>query len=538
MRFWLDEDCRNAFLGQVDRKDLPNVRLTCLDFGAKAAPFLFDEVEVTFKPSSFTRPARMAALERIGDHVKTLSFNLPHGPSTFLPPLIDPWTGEERNFDYSPQVSKPPTLIGKVKQPKYGSWEVTELLVKQYPPLFHAATDVPSFVRTLSAMPNLSHLKISCPGQEPALRYRRSTVDYALISLRIAVERAPLHSLETLSLLSVHPSSVFYLMPSQDFGASHRSPRRWAQIKKLAVEMDGHAPCPKTLGPRNEHLRLLHGYLRMFSHSLTRLSFRWVGDKGPSPLSLHSEPCLQPQPPPVPPKTANLPLTPLPSPPKTSSSFPPPGRQCHHRPSPLPPHPYLHNAAANLPRPPPTPLTMPRLTSLMVENCTIDARQISALITRHRRSLTDFEFEDITLRSGDWDEALAPLTRMTGGDGWKGKAVEVMDVPIVMMGAQPEPQLAFSPPPRPSAPTPGAQRAALLGGGTRKAVVVVDEPVMGKLGGGGGTVVRKSCAVHTRADGQVKSAWLTKRAARAKEQLWGCEGGMKRFWGASVFSKW
>lgn len=225
LRFWHSEDCRDTFLAHVEREDLPNLRLACHDFSSRAAPFLFEEIAVTFKTTTFTRPARMAALERIGHHVRTFSFTMPHTADTFLPPLIDPITGEERSFVYTPLVYKSSTPAGKVRQPKYGSWEVTDLLVQQYPPLFHAATNISAFVRLISALPYLSHLKVSCPDQEFAQKYRRSVVDYALISLRVAIERTSPELLDTLSFLPIHPAGLFYLQPLHGFGATPGSPR-------------------------------------------------------------------------------------------------------------------------------------------------------------------------------------------------------------------------------------------------------------------------------------------------------------------------
>ncbi|MCJ1413056.1 hypothetical protein MMC19_007158 [Ptychographa xylographoides] len=327
----------------------------------------------------------MAALARIGSHVRTLKFNLPHGPETFLPPLLDCITGEEVTFIYEPSCLPTRNSAVRLSVPTYGSWEMTDLLVKQYPPLFHAAANVSAFIRAFSFLINLKHLKISCPGQESAHRYRRSTVDYALISLRIAVERSPLRDLDTLSLLSVHPGAVLYLNPTMGFGALPNSTRRWRQIRKLAIHMD---TIPYSTSDPADHLKLLHAYLQTFSSSVRRLVFRWNGPKGPFPLSLNAEPCLR-----------------TPSPPTACP------RRCH--------------LALR-------PLKFPKLRFMEVENATLDASQVSGFIIAHRRSITEFNFEDSNLRTGTWDEALAPLTRISGNEKWKERSEEVMDVPLVL----------------------------------------------------------------------------------------------------------
>ena len=54
----------------------------------------------------------------------------------------------------------------------------------------------------------------------------------------------------------------------------------------------------------------------------------------------------------------------------------------------------------------------------------------------HRKVLQEFDFDHCTLRTGTWDEALAPLSRITGNDEWKKDQStppeEYMDVPLVL----------------------------------------------------------------------------------------------------------
>lgn len=137
-------------------------------------------------------------------------------------------------------------------------------------------------------MSGLQHLRISCEGQVPSHRYRRSVVDYALISLRMTIEQAPLEDVHTLSLLSVHLGAVLYLCPAPGFGASPASCKRWSQIRKLTVHMMsfGHET-----GQPTDHVKLLLAYLGTFP-SLQRLVFPWEGERGLSPLSLATEPSL------------------------------------------------------------------------------------------------------------------------------------------------------------------------------------------------------------------------------------------------------
>ncbi|KAL8675174.1 MAG: hypothetical protein Q9168_000427 [Polycauliona sp. 1 TL-2023] len=385
LRFWLTERPRDTFLSYIPKEELPAFRLACHDFGVRAAPLLFDDTTITFRPSTFTKPARMAALDRIGHHIQTLTFAMPHTPETFLPPLLDPVTGEEVTFIYEPYVQSTRNSATRLSNPIYGSWELTDLLVKQYSPLFHAAANVPTFIRAFHALPTLKHLKISCPNQEAGQRYRRSIVDYALISLRIAIERCKLPALSSLSLISIHPGAALYLNPTMGFGARPNSVKKWKQIKNLAICMDS---IPFSPYPPSDHLKLLHAYLHVFASSLRNFVFRWQGSNGLSPLSLDKELGLQDR---------------------------SPGMACPRR---------CHLALR--------PLKFDKLRNMEVENIVVDASQVSSFITAHRHTIREFNFEDTHLRSGTWDQALAPLTRISGSEKWKDKAEEVMDVPLLL----------------------------------------------------------------------------------------------------------
>lgn len=335
---------------------------------------------------------------------------MPHSSETLLPPLIDPVTGEQNDFVYTPQVHKPNSLLEKVKEPKYGTWEMTDLLIKQYPPLFHAATNVPAFIRVFESIPNLEHLKISCPDADLSHRYRRDIVDFALISLRIAVERAPLPYLDAMSLVNIHPSGLLYLQPLHGLGSTPGSSKRWTQLRKLNVRMDSFPNDNSKI--HTEHLKLLHVYLRAFARNLTHLSFHWNGDKGPNPLSLESEPCFS-QHPASSPKFDRAAGRPPPA--KIQKRAPPTSPNMFSAitftpPPPAPPKPRLTSQKSS-----PAflqPLDFPQLTHLTLENSLTSAEQISTFLSRHRRTLADLSLDDITLRTGTWDDALEPLTRM------------------------------------------------------------------------------------------------------------------------------
>ena len=401
LKFWLNDKIREVFLSCLDQEELPKLRFVCHDWSHRIAARLFRELHIRYKSSTFIRPSRVAALERIGYNVQQLTFSAPHTPETNLAPLVNPETGEEADFVYTPQVQSPQSLTEKFKHPKYGSWELADLLVKQYPPLFHASTNVPSFVRALSALFNLSHLKISCPNETNGSLGRRSTVDFALISLRIAIERAPLDRLDSISFLPIHPNGLFYMQPVLGFGVSPKSLRRWARIKKMKIVMQSFDTDRTT---RSGQLKTLHSYLRGFATTLTQFYFKWQGAKGPSPISLDSEPDIT------------------------------------YSPNPAEDGIQDDKQGQSKPKKGLTALNFTALHQMELENAVMDATQISAFICQHRKTLEEFKFEHIKLRSGDWDEALSPLARM-GRRAEKLKRQEKreeqmsMDVPLMLSTA-------------------------------------------------------------------------------------------------------
>ncbi|TVY49763.1 hypothetical protein LOCC1_G000631 [Lachnellula occidentalis] len=378
LHLWRDDGVRSALLSHMDTASICTLRLTQFEFCELTTPALFTRTRLTFTPSALIRPSRLEALSRIGPHIEHLTFSMPHSEATFLPPLLNPINGHEVNFLYTPHT----TVTSVTSRPKYGSPELGDLLTQQYPPLFHAATNVPAFINALTQMPNLRHLTISCPGQDPAQRYRRDCVDYALISLRIAIERAPMLRLEKLSLRQIHPAGLQYLRHHPGYGCTPSAGRRWKQIRKLAITMDSWDFLG--LRPGLDHLKILDDYIRNFSANLEKVSFGWNGRKGPCPLTLFSDPLFAP-----PRKAAKLfaevtsPMSPLPA---------------------APPRPSM---------------TFPKLRYMQVRNATMSVEQVSDFVYEHRHTVKEFDFQNVFLiNGGSWEDALAPLTRISGSDEW------------------------------------------------------------------------------------------------------------------------
>lgn len=361
---------RERLLARLSAADACAVRAASSACRALVTKPLFTRIRVTFGAATFIKPGRVAALGRIGHHVEHLSFHLAHSDATFLPPLVHPATGEDVCFLYSPHTS----MGSAMTRPRYATTELGEVLTQQYPPLFHAATNVPSFIHALTLLPNMRHLTIHCPGQPPAERYRRS-VDYALISLRITVERAPLPALTKLSLSSLHPAAFTYLRHAPGFGCVPSAARRWRQITKLHLSVEAwnfYGPSPGL-----DLLKTLDDYIRSFAPTLQKFTFAWVGAKGPCPVALSPDHLFAP-------------------PPSSRKLF-------HEVTSPMSPL---------LTLPSRSPIHFPVLCHLEIRRATMNAPQLSALIKAHRGTVKEFDFKSVVLvNRGSWDEALAPLSR-------------------------------------------------------------------------------------------------------------------------------
>ncbi|KAK0745402.1 hypothetical protein B0T21DRAFT_359641 [Apiosordaria backusii] len=383
-RLWQEETVRERFFELLSKQDICAVRVAnsaCCNLVTRR---LFVRINLTFTPNTFTNPHRIQALSRIGHHIEHLSFTFPHSNATFLPPLIHPQTGQEILFLYNPHTS----MASALTRPKYGNSELGDILTQQYPPLFHAASNVPSFINAMKHMTNMRHLTIKTPGQEPSERYRRDIVDYALISLRISVERAPLTKLTKLTLSGVHPSSFNYLRHKPGFGALPSAALRWRQIKKLYISVeswDFYGPAPGL-----DHLKIIDDYIRDFAPQLEKFSFTWLGRRGPCPIALSGDPLFA-------------------APRHTKKLF----NEVTSPMSPLPPKPLRH------------PLVMPKLRCMAVRNATMNAPQLKGLVASHRDTVREFDFDNVALVRGSWDDALGPLVDKDKGgspDSWSRKS--------------------------------------------------------------------------------------------------------------------
>ncbi|KAG8630677.1 hypothetical protein KVT40_002296 [Elsinoe batatas] len=392
LRFWHSEGCREKFLTFLDQRDLAILRLVSLDLCTRLAPRCFEDISCFFNANSFKR-SRIQALERIGRHVQTFRLVLPYTFEHVLPPLIDTETGEEKNFTYTPvRPTASASSQSKVMEPKYGDWETTDLLVRQYPPLFHAAANSVSFVQAMSALSNMTHLVVQ--GESDGFHARshhRNVSDFALVSLRAALESAPIQTLSRVSLSDLPTSAMKYLKPTSLLPDKTGIYDWCSQVDFIDASMK----CMENKSKdASEQLLVVQDYLRNF-RNIERLSFSWVGRAGPYPFSPQTRRDLRP-----------------------SKSF-----RGARRPS----HPALRQQPTqpSIPQASEPVIRFPRLVSLSLHNMTASVGQVQSLL-RDNRAIRDLDFEDVELECGTWDEALRPLS------GPRQAVSETGDVPIML----------------------------------------------------------------------------------------------------------
>ncbi|KAK7927895.1 hypothetical protein PG985_004893 [Apiospora marii] len=353
---WREDRVRERLFEILDAEDLGHVRLASAACCNLVTKRLFLRITLTFRARTFMQQSRVQALSRIGHHIEHLTFYLPHTKDTFLPPLIN-GSGEEVRYLYAPYTSTASTQ----PRPKCANCELEELLTQQYPPLFHAASNVPSFIHAMRHVPNIRHLTIKTPGQDAEERYRRSIVDHALISLRIALERAPLEKFVKLSLSPTHPSAFLYLRHAPGFGCTGR---RWQQIRKLEIAVEAwnfYGPSPGL-----DQLKIIDDYIRIFAGCVEKFTFTWLGRTGPCPIALTADPLF------APPRSSKKEFT------------------CPLR----------------------KPIHFPKLRCLSVRNATMNAHQLGGIMRSHQKCVYEFDFQDIVLsNSSIWRAALAPLMK-------------------------------------------------------------------------------------------------------------------------------
>jgi len=153
-----------------------------------------------------------------------------------------------------------------------------------------------AWTTVLSRCEQLRNIVISTNGKPgwPGKTY----VDDILIDLRVALEAVHLPRLRCVRLIPIHAMGIVHLRWSGfgAFGALAIKPCNvWSNLHTLDVQLESPFLPKQGLSESQQVMfrKILYDYLLSFAETLKCLRFVWLGEDGPSPMTLELEPGLQ-----------------------------------------------------------------------------------------------------------------------------------------------------------------------------------------------------------------------------------------------------
>lgn len=360
---------RSKIFAHLSPEDITSLRMVSSRLNKLTTPTVFKTLTVTFHALTFS-PDRLVSLERIGHNVETLKFIFPHTEATYMPPMLDPESRRLVTLIHEPYARHDGGQQGHIFRRK----RIDALALHNYGIILMAAVNIHQFTQALSSMKNLKALIVSCPGTPMGDPGRRCIVDYALWSLRSAVERAGLQNLRRVSLDPIHLAGVQYFLPGVLAVGSVISSRRvWRQVRKISLTVSAWKELANgTPAKYKTHLKLLHQFLEYFNH-VEELTFSWTREaRWICPLTLDLLPSRNP----------------------LMASKPASDRFIVNR-----------------------PLTFPNLNTLRLENVGMNASDLKSFLSRHTSKFKAWFLEDVYFVNGSLEEALEPLTIIAKSGG-------------------------------------------------------------------------------------------------------------------------
>ncbi|KAI5797398.1 hypothetical protein DFH27DRAFT_612102 [Peziza echinospora] len=363
---------RKKVFSHLFSRDFRTLRLVSPKLRKLSNKATFSSIVIRFHVSTFNKH-RLAILEGIGHHVRELNFIFSHTERTHMYPVLDPNTRKQISVTFDPSTNRE-TNKGSV----FGDRQLDDLALQNYGIIIFAAIDHAAFTQAIKSMKKLVSIRISCPGYPMGQPGQRSIVDYALWSLRIALERARPEGLRKLILSPVHLSGIQYLLPGT-FPAeeSVESKEVWNSISSLTMDLSSW----RQLATSGDdlvyatNLGFLHQFLE-HSKNIKQFEFSWMGGgKSVCPLTLDT---------------------------------------------------LLYTEASGISAPSHRPLTFPRLASVKIRNIAVESRLLKAFLERHREHVREWDLLDMTFTDGNVMDALGPVIGHTD-PGWNVQ-VDVRDL--------------------------------------------------------------------------------------------------------------
>ncbi|OQO11610.1 hypothetical protein B0A48_03337 [Cryoendolithus antarcticus] len=152
------------------------------------------------------------------------------------------------------------------------------------------------WVALLSHFSQVRAIELRCHG-DPGWP-GRTEVETMLITLRLALERGRFRRLTSVRLSPIHATGIVHLRWSGFSAFSSASTIRgslWRDLQTLDVQLHNPLSNKHTLSNSQVIMfkKVLHEYLASFARTLKCLRFVWLGEEGPSPLTLDLDIDLQ-----------------------------------------------------------------------------------------------------------------------------------------------------------------------------------------------------------------------------------------------------
>lgn len=143
LSLWQDKNIPEIILNLFlfFKENISTVRLAFPAFCKVVTKRVSLRANVTFDPNTFTKQFKIQALSSISHHIEHLIY-FSHADATFSPPITHPVTGRDTSFLYTPNTSTAAITFGES--------DLRKTLTDQNPPLFHAASNVPSIINAMS----------------------------------------------------------------------------------------------------------------------------------------------------------------------------------------------------------------------------------------------------------------------------------------------------------------------------------------------------------------------------------------------------
>ncbi|KAA8895161.1 hypothetical protein FN846DRAFT_912080 [Sphaerosporella brunnea] len=208
--------------------ELLALRATCREIAGLTAPHV--ATAFTFLQYTFTAPAALQSLMRIGAWCTSLVITLPNTPGGKITLPLRNEYDKQRVFSVFPTPVDTFWASDRYVQEKHSG--IVQTADTQ---LFQTARDKKAWTMMFASLPALRRLKVETPGLSPGKGLQRTCVDEALMTLREVLERRERGGQIREFVYDGHAGGVWILDPMHSWNGRGVRKAWWAEL--VEVEM-------------------------------------------------------------------------------------------------------------------------------------------------------------------------------------------------------------------------------------------------------------------------------------------------------------